>query len=109
MTLAAVIAREVLATVVRDLGPPPHPVRFRVRLPADGLVYGSVTFKDGKRPHYMVELREGLTEAMLRETIVHELAHIYAWIAEGVKFRNTHDAFWGVAYARVYCAAFGVS
>lgn len=95
-------ARRVLADVVRDIGPPPAPVRFRVKqLP--GNLFGEC-WKRADGSCFLIFLQQGMGRDMLLDTIVHELAHAYAW--QGWEYRNDHDATWGVAYAQVYCAAF---
>lgn len=93
-------ARELLARVVQDLGPPVMPVRWRV---GDlGPWQGACVRRDG---YYLVELDRTLRGATLDDTIMHELAHVYASRGEQDEYCDDHDAIWGVAYARVYCAA----
>ena len=95
-------AREALAAVVLEHGPPPKPVRFRSRdLPAG--TFG-VTYMGAD--DFTVVLRRGQCPGCLTDTIVHELAHVYAW-TDGAEWRDDHDEIFGVFYSRIYRAVRG--
>ena len=53
-------------------------------------------------------VRRGQSEAATAETLIHEVAHAFdMWTHHG--HAGDHSATWGVLYARVYCAYWGVS
>lgn len=100
---ATTLARRILERVIREIGPPSMPVRFRQNIPEDGDSFG-ICIENSD--HYLIRLQKGLPESMLRETVIHELAHAYLFTEH--EFRTHHDAVWGVVYSEVYRAAFGV-
>jgi hypothetical protein len=94
-------AREVLRAVERELGPPPLPVYFRSKELSD---CSGRTFKRDDSFLVYLDSRLGADEQWW--VVLHELAHVYAWV-EGGAYRGDHDEVWGVVYARIYCAAMG--
>lgn len=93
-------AREWLADVVRDWGPPPLPVKFRTK---DNLGEDFAQAYKVEEEFFLVFLERTMSVALAEFVIMHEIAHIYAWDA-GAQYRDDHDATWGVAYARVWCS-----
>jgi hypothetical protein len=93
-------ARRLLAKVVAELGSPPLPVRFRTQ---DITHCGEC---EHRADHFRITLAKTLSRREHLDTVIHELAHVYAW-THGAAYRGDHDEIWGVMFARIYCAARG--
>lgn len=87
--------------LLRDALPPDLPVMVLVE--ATPGCYGSCTAEDsdadGRDDIYLIRITPGHEDAVARDTLYHEWAHILSW-----NETEEHGDAWGVAYARVYRA-----
>jgi hypothetical protein len=98
--------REILKLIVLDRGPPPLPVRFRTVAMEDHAVTVKLVRKRGAPDHFLICLRRPECETCLVDTVIHELAHVYAWV-EPTEFKDDHDARFGIEWAANFQAYYG--
>lgn len=91
--------------------PPAKPVKLVINKMANGLL-GSCRLVGGK---FVIRLNSDMGPPQAIDVLVHEWAHALSWnythdkLTAGTSNRElvdwaTHDATWGCAYSRTYCA-----
>lgn len=91
--------------------PPAKPVKLVINKMANGLL-GSCRFDGGK---FVIRLNSAMGPPQAVDVLVHEWAHALSWnythdkLITGPSNQElvdwgTHDATWGCAYSRTYCA-----
>jgi hypothetical protein len=92
--------------MLRGEVPPAFPVRVhQVKMQAHE--FGDCALITNRTPHFLIRLRNDLSNDMLLFVLTHEWAHTLAWTMEHQDFIKDHDAEWGVAYARCWKAVSG--
>jgi hypothetical protein len=104
--------RRVLRALRQEC-PPVLPVRVRM-LPGPSECFGWADFSRDRTAFNVTVFRSVrepesrprvVTRGELRETLIHEWAHLLAYHGLLKESLESHDAAWGVAYARCYQAA----
>lgn len=86
------------AKALRKSVPPNLPVRIR-KVPMVDHV-GMTILREGKTPHYEIQLCTSLPENAAVLILLHEWAHALSWDKGG----SDHGPEWGIAYARCWRA-----
>lgn len=92
---------------LRSVFPPPKGAKVKFELvPAEDLeqAYGDT---EKHRNVWTIRVNQEQPWPVVEDTVLHEYAHVIAW-RHYHPCNGDHDAFWGVAYAQIYCAYHGV-
>ena len=103
--LQAATACFVASTVacLRRVCPTPRGVRVRVlRADAAPGEHGHCVSDDGQR--FVISIYSDLSEVACEQILIHEWSHVLSWASD-----PDHGDDWGMTYARVYCAFYGVT
>ncbi len=92
--------------------PPVFPLKIRT-LSKDKFkgYYGLMQFFDGKKPYFLITLRQSDYDIMF-DSLIHEYAHLLCYSFQQHHAEDTvlwHDASWGATYARLYSSLTGES
>lgn len=72
----------------------PFPFKVR-RMKLTGGIDGDCTFMG---THFLIRIRDSMSEAVAMDVLIHEVAHCVSWDKEP----NDHGPLWGKAYSCVY-------
>lgn len=95
---------ELLVKVALEVGPPPLKVYVKFDLPHRSENLSECILR---KKSFLIRMQQSMGEDLFLVMFVHELAHAYSWDNTADK-KDDHDATWGIAYARIYCAVMGV-